>query len=339
MESEATIADVYSITEREYGQAVDKITMFVSIGFGVLGICFISIIGMTWRSRNQYESMKKDLSDNLDKLEKSLETNQTKIANILSDFADVISINITDMDVRAQTAVDDVPDYNLKTREVMAKLQLIEKCRNLTEDERFLRGMNFYSAADFEAAERIFDELANESSSEATRFWSLFNGSVCKCRLKDFKGALGSIERALALRPGNAKAIMMKATLMLQFGELDSAYQLYIDGLKNASGDVKEYENELISFISLLMRQGRLDDAELFIDKLEVAGVDKPELKYNRICLKARRGDSSETLAYDLYNLLKDSSRLVATALSDSDLYSLFAANPDVRDLIQELQN
>ena len=339
MESEATIADVYSIVEREYGQTVDKMTIYVSVGFGVLGICFISVIGMTWRSRNQYESMKKDLSVHLDELEKSLEENRNKVAKVLSDFADVISISISDMDVREQAAVDDVPGYDSKTREVMAKLQLIEKCRNLTEDERFLRGMNFYSAADFEAAERIFDELAGESSSENTRFWSLFNGSVCKCRLKDLKGALGSIERALAIWPDNAKAILMKATLMLNFGDLDSACQLYIDGLKNASGDVKEYGNELISFVALLMRQDRLDDAERLIGKLEAAGLDKPELRYNRICLKVRRGDSSEDLAYDLYNLLKASPGLVATALSDSDLYPLLATNPAVRALIQGLQN
>ena len=44
----------------------------------------------------------------------------------MSNFADVISLSITDGDIKTQAVVDDVLGAGMKTREVMAKLQLIE---------------------------------------------------------------------------------------------------------------------------------------------------------------------------------------------------------------------
>lgn len=209
---------------------------------------------------------------------------------------------------------------------------------DLTDDEKFVRGVNFYSAGDFETASDIFDGLARTSEPESTRFWSLFNSAACSCRLMDYKRALNSIEQALRIRPDNAKAILMKATLMTEFGDLDAAYDLYCKGFRNAIGDFKEYEKELTAFSDLLIRKDMLDMAEKVINNVSAKGIDNAALRYNKICIKARRGEVGEDLAYELFNLLKSNTGLVGNALSDSDLYGLLSANKAVRELIQNLQ-
>lgn len=338
MDSVATIADVHEIAGREYGQAVDKMTLYVSVGFGLIALFFAAAIGLLWKARTEYNDMKKDLANKRDELTADLTGMNDRLTDVMSNFADVISLSITEGDIKTQAVVDDVPGAGMKTREVMAKLQLIEKCRDLTVDEKFARGMNFYAAGDFESAYDVFNGLASTADSEATRFWSLFNSAACSCRLMDYKGALNSIEQALRIRPGNAKAILMKATLMTQFGDLDAAYDFYSKGFRNAIGDFKEYENELTAFTDLLIRKGMLDMAEKLIDEMSAKGIDNAALRYNKICIKARRGDEGEDLAYELFNLLKSNTGLVGNALSDPDLYRLLSANEEVRIIIQKLQ-
>lgn len=337
LESPAAISDVYAIVEREYGQTVDKMTIFVSGAFGVLSLVFVGSISFIWWERRKYIALRKNLSTKLKSLKAQLTDAEEKISGLLSGFADVISLSITEGDKKSQSVLDDVPGTSAKTREVMSKMQLIEKCRDLTEDEQFTRGLNFYCASDFSSAADTFIKLVDCSSSEEILFWSLFNLAACYCRLQDNEKALNSIERALKIRPDSIKAMLMKATILTMLNNIDDAYELFNYVLNNKSIDFRKYGNEFTNFVTLLLRKNQLDDADCFIEKLNAKGVSNHVLDYNKICLKAKRGDTSEDLAYELVNLLRQSPDLAITALSDSDLYKLFSQNDTVAEFIRSL--
>jgi len=118
-----------------------------------------------------------------------------------------------------------------------------------------------------EAAELL--KVALEEDLEDAEAWSLQSQALAS--LKDYKGAVDSIERSLSLDGGNALNWQLKGTYLLRLGRIYDAVKAIDESMR-----IKPTALSYVLRGQAEYNQGKLDDAEMYFQLALVEEAENP---------------------------------------------------------------
>lgn len=133
-----------------------------------------------------------------------------------------------------------------------------------------------------------------------------------KAAARDYPGALSRLEAALAQDPGNPEAIMLKGDILAIQGQGAEALESY----RRAQAARPDFAPAHRAVISVLLDQGKTEEAAVHMAALRELAPKDPETRYLDALVALRRGDdkAAHDLVQPLVQIAPDNARVLQLA-------------------------
>ncbi|MFH0850835.1 MAG: tetratricopeptide repeat protein [Candidatus Bathyarchaeota archaeon] len=134
--------------------------------------------------------------------------------------------------------------------------------------EAFREAVALIQASRFQEAAELLNEALGEDP-EDVEAWSLHSQALAS--LKDYKGAVDSIERSLSLDGGNALNWQLKGTYLLRLGRIYDAVKAIDESMR-----IKPTALSYVLRGQAEYNQGKLDEAEMYFQLALAEEAENP---------------------------------------------------------------
>lgn len=324
---ELTVSDVNELIDIRYGSAVDRMSLFVSIWFGVLGLVAAVILGYiikTGRKHNRQATVASNCFDSskvaFDKLIEELKAQGNEISEILRlDFS--LSLN-TETSKSFEIGIQKGDD------QIMRKLQVIEKNGSLSFEELLLKSAVLFRSAEYLESLNI---LKSMKTSGFTNSDILFKMGFCYQMLHQNADAESAYRQSISIDARNIGAYINLSKLLIDQGFPNKA----IKYLQSAAAINPFHPGVMSGLMHAFMQQGKADAARSIFDIAQSAGVQDSYLAINKICLDALDGKYGDCYQ-PLLDYVDQHPDRITEVLTDSHLVELYKAEPTLKETIQD---